>query len=85
MPRIKQYKEKYMAQDFSAWVIGQMFLRHLSQKDVAEVLSITQQALSKKLKTNKFDVSEVIKLFHLFETDKETISKLLTYEGSYGE
>jgi len=78
MPRIKENKEKYLLSDFSSWVIGQLHDKHLRQSDLAKELGITQQALSKKLSKHNFTLKDLIRIFKVFETDKETITKLLT-------
>ena len=77
MPRIKQYKEKYMVNDIGAWVSGKLMRLKMTQKVVAGELGITQQALSLKIRSNSFTYEDLIKLFRVFGSDDEEILKIM--------
>ncbi len=49
MPRVDIKKKEYKILDFKGWVIHQMHLNKKKQKDVAEVLGISQGRLSQML------------------------------------
>lgn len=77
MPRIRQYKEKYMVNDIGAWVAGKLMRLKMTQKVAAGELGITQQALSLKIRSNSFTYEDMIKLFRVFGSDDEEILKIM--------
>lgn len=79
MPRIKAKKSEYMAKDFSAWLVGQMWLRGKTQEDVAKWIHCERSYVSKKLKNHSFKLEEILIIFHELEVTPEEMSKLLLY------
>lgn len=77
MPRIREYKEKYMVNDIGAWVAGKLMRLKMTQKVAAGELGITQQALSLKIRSNSFTYEDMIKLFRVFGSDDEEILKIM--------
>lgn len=77
MPRIKEFKERYMVNDIGSWVAGKLMRKKMSQRVAAGELGITQQALSAKIRNNSFTYEDMIKLFKLFGTDDTEILKIM--------
>ena len=89
-PLTQEQRIKYKLLDFKAWVHGQMKINHLTQRDVAKALGISQSMVSQmlkvpdkkkkdeKIKLDPFTIGQIIILFELFETGPEERKRLLT-------
>lgn len=77
MPRIREFRDRYMVNDIGAWVAGKLMRLKISQKTAAGELGITQQALSFKIHNNSFTYEDMIKLFKVLESDDEEILKVM--------
>lgn len=77
MPRVSINKKEYMKRDLVAWIVGKMYGRY-TQTDLARKLDISQPALSHKLKTGRFDFSELVIIFDFLEATPEEKVRLLT-------
>lgn len=66
---------------FNRWVKGQLAMNDLNQKDLAEHLDMSPQALSYRLRNNiPFDYSQILVIFEVLRTDEQTISTLFKGE-----
>lgn len=81
MPRIREFRDRYMVNDIGAWVAGKLMRMKISQKEAAGELGITQQAMSVKIRSNSFTYEDMIKLFRMFESEDEEILKLMKIGG----
>lgn len=79
MPRVALKKSEYMLADFSKWLKGEMWARNISQEEMGNILGISQQAFSNRLMNKKFDIREIMLIFHEFDTPSEKIVQLLKY------
>lgn len=77
MPRVRIKKKDYAVTDFRKWLIGEMAVQNIRQKDLAEWLGMSQQAVSIKIQKSDFSLKELIILFDRLQTDKEQIGNLL--------
>lgn len=77
MPRVRIKKKEYAVSDFKKWLIGEMAMQNIRQKDMAEWLGMTQQAVSLKIQKSDFSLKELIVIFDKLQTDKEQIGNLL--------
>lgn len=77
MPRVRIKKKDYAITDFRKWLIGEMAVQNIRQKDLAEWLGMSQQAVSIKIQKSDFSLKELIILFDRLQTDKEQIGNLL--------
>lgn len=77
MPRINEYKDKYLKTDFIDYIYNEM--RHLkkSQREMGEKIGTTQQSFSRKLQKADFDFSELVIIFRELGTPSEKIVKLM--------
>lgn len=78
MPRIRQNFIAYKNTDFVKWLAGEMQDRRLSQSDLAEVLSVSQFAVSRKMREHTFSFEDKLRIFKELEADKETQIRLMT-------
>ena len=77
MPRRKTTNQK--VKEFQRWLKGEMSKQDLNQTDIASCIGVSQQKVSERLLGNTpFKLEEIIAIFELLGTDKETIGKLLS-------
>lgn len=76
MPRVAIKKNDYIIKDFRRWLIGELKVQGLRQADMAQWLGISQQAVSAKLKSGKFDMKELLIIFEKLNTDSETVRNI---------
>lgn len=75
MPRVSIKKKEYKVSDFSKWIVGKMYEQKLTQKDMGELIGITQPAFQNRLKKGLFSYSEVLTLFkELGASDTEILN-----------
>lgn len=82
MPKVFFSKQKKLNDRFASWVYGQMKLKHISQRMLAEELQITQQALSYKLKKHQFSFADFITIVDVLEPDPSELAWLVGRKGS---
>lgn len=76
MPRIKQYKEKYMKQDTENLIRNKM-RGSVTQDDLGKDFGISQVAVSKKLKNCNFDYLQLVHIFQKLDFTDEEILKCM--------
>ena len=77
MPRVAIKKKEYMISDLSEWIAGRMYAMKVRQKEMGELLGITQQAFCKKLKKSNFDYRELLSILKKLEATDEEILRLM--------
>jgi len=77
MPRVSIKKKDYILTDFRRWLIGEMAVQEVKQRDVAEWLNISQPAVSIKIKKSEFTLKELLTIFEKLHTGPDMIAKLL--------
>lgn len=80
MPKTYLTREMRLRENFAVWVYGQMKVNHLSQRDVASALGLTQQGLCLKFKRQSFSFDDFVFFVKLFQPDEETLKKLVGAE-----
>ncbi len=87
MPRVSIKKKDYKILDLKGWVVHQMKMSGLTQRDVGDALGISQQRVSVMLKIPKqgeripvdvFTYGDLLTLCDLFGVSDEEKQKLLT-------
>ena len=66
-----------MLKDFHEWLIGQMRIQGVSQKDLAEKLNLTQPSICQRIKKNNFDISDLIVIWHELGASEEDILRFM--------
>ena len=77
MPRVAIKKKDYMISDLSQWIVGRMFTRNVKQKDIAEVIGITQSAFCQRLKSGFFTYADLISILKYLDATDEDILRLM--------
>ncbi len=73
MPRVHLKKKEYVAKDLTACISGKMYTQGIKQKDMGELLGVTQQAFSRKLRKCQFSYLELLEVFKKLDFSDEEI------------
>lgn len=77
MPRVAIKKKDYMISDLSEWIAGKMYATKVRQRDMADLLGITQPAFCNKLKISYFTYGELLSILKKLEATDEEILRLM--------
>ena len=77
MPKTYITTEQRNRAHFSAWLYGALKTTGTTQAELAERLNCSQQALSRKLKTQHFSLNDMIVIFEVFKPDSKQLDDLL--------
>lgn len=64
--------------EFVVWLAGQMYLKNITQRKIADWLCVTQGAVNYRMKKCNFSYPEMLIIFDHLQTSKEEQIKLLT-------
>ena len=67
-----------LCEKLSKWVYSEMKVRRMTQKDLAREMGISQQALSMKLKLNRFIYDDFLAFVKIFQPSQDTLVWLIT-------
>ena len=75
MPKKARSRPKIKPNNFVLWIESRTGKLHgVLYKDLAELLGITSASFSSRMKTGKFDYSEIVKIFDFLNaTDRERL------------
>lgn len=77
MPRVSIKKKEYMVNDLVKWINRRRADLNLRQRDLAELLGISQPALSNRLEKGLFDYTDMIQILNVLNATDEEILKLM--------
>lgn len=77
MPRVNGKRIEYKDADLYAYIIGQMKARDMTQKELGELLGLSQQVTSAKLKRRGLTTKELIEVVEILNIDAATIGQLM--------
>lgn len=77
MPRVKGKRIEYKNADLYAYIIGQMKARSMTQKELGEMLGLSQQVTSAKLKRRGLTTKELIEVIEILNIDAATVGQLI--------
>lgn len=77
MPRVAIKKKQYKCSDLTKYIRTELYERDMSQADLGELLKVTQQDISYKLKRNMFTYEELITIFEALNTSDEDILRIM--------
>jgi predicted transcriptional regulator len=77
MPRVFINTQEKLNHRLATWVIGEMRSRRISQVDLARERGISQQAISMKLKVERFDFEDLCCFVRVLKPDIDDIQRLL--------
>lgn len=85
MPKTYITRESRQRAHFSSWVYGVMKTSGITQTQLAERLGITQQALSKKIKSQHFSYDDMVVIFDVFKPEPRELDRLLGIDRHHRE
>lgn len=77
MPRVYLSENERLSERLSAWVYGQMKVKKIPQRIMAEEMEISQPALAQKLKNRSFTYSDFLTFVRVLEPDTKELERLL--------
>lgn len=77
MPRVYLSENDRLTARLSSWIYGEMKTQGISQRVMAQEMQISQQALSKKLKTRSFSFTDFLAVVRVLKPDEKELSRLL--------
>lgn len=77
MPRVRIKKKEYMVNDLVKWINRRRADLNLRQSDLAELLGISQPALSNRLEKGLFNYTDMIQILNVLNATDEEILKLM--------
>lgn len=77
MPRAAIKRKEYIVTDLSKWIVGKMYEKHMNQKDMGEMLGITQQAFGRRLKLGVFPYTDLVEIFKKLEATNDEILRFM--------
>lgn len=76
MPRVYITEMDRIRAKFAAWIYGEMKVRRISQRTLAEKRGISHQALSQKLRKRQFDYEDFVFFIKEFEPCDKSLREL---------
>ena len=77
MPRVNGKRIEYKDADLYAYIIGQMRARGMTQRELGEMLGLSQQVTSAKLKRRGLTTKELIEVIEILNIDAATVGQLI--------
>lgn len=77
MPRVNGKRIEYKDADLYAYIIGQMKARGMTQKELGDMLGLSQQVTSAKLKRRGLTTKELIEVIEILDIDAATVGQLI--------
>ena len=77
MPKVYLTEREQSCARLSSWTYGQMKIRKIPQAHMANRLGISQQALSKKLRSNSFSYSDFLEIVKELKPSAEELHYII--------
>lgn len=77
MPRVYLSENERLSERLSAWVYGQMKVKKIPQRIMAEELEISQPAFAQKLKNRSFSYTDFLTFVRVLEPGTKELERLL--------
>ena len=77
MPRVYLSENERLSERLSAWVYGQMKVKKIPQRIMAEEMEISQPALAQKLKNRSFSFTDFLTIVRVLKPDAKELDRLL--------
>lgn len=77
MPKVYLTENEKLTERFVAWIYGQMKVKRIPQREIAEELNISQPAFAQKLKNRSFSFADFLTLVRVLEPDSEELQRLV--------
>lgn len=80
MAKVYLSERERICAKLASWVYGQMRVCKVTQAELAERLGISQQAVSRKLKTCQFTYDDFLTFVKMFNPSQNDLLWLISYE-----
>lgn len=77
MPRVYLSEKDRLSARLSSWVYGELKVKGIPQRKLADAMGVSQQALSRKLKSRSFSFADFLAIVKVLEPDDKDLSRLL--------
>ena len=77
MPKVYITKQQQMNNRLVSLIYGTMKVQHVTQRQMADKLGISQQAYAKKLKNSQFTFVDLVTIFEVLDMPDEEIVKVM--------
>jgi transcriptional regulator with XRE-family HTH domain len=77
MPRVYLSERDRLSARLSSWVYGEMKVKKIPQRKLADAMGVSQQALSRKLQSRSFSFTDFLAIVKLLEPDDKELNRLL--------
>lgn len=77
MPRVRELRPKYMTNQIGREINAKRVFRNMTQAELAEMVDMSQQNFSRKVKYNSFTYTDLIKLFSALKLSDDEILRLM--------
>lgn len=77
MPKVYLTEKDRLCGRLARWVYGEMKVRRLSQRCIAEKMNISHQALSQKLRKESFDYTDFVFFVKEFQPTNEELREII--------
>lgn len=82
MPKVYLTREQQLNNKLVALIYGTMKVKHVTQKQIADRLYISQPAFNRKLKRKKLTFEDLVTVFEMLEfTDEQILSVMRERRG----
>lgn len=77
MPRVYVTNDQMLCAKLASWVYGEMKVQKIPQRVIADKRGVSQQAISDKLKNQRFDFEDFVTFVDLFKPDDAELRRLI--------
>jgi len=77
MPKVYLSENDRLSERLVSWVYGEMKIKKISQRQMADEMEISQQAFSQKLKNHSFSFTDFLTIVRVLKPDTQEIERLL--------
>lgn len=82
MPKVYLTREQQLNNELVALIYGTMKVKHVTQKQIADRLYISQPAFNRKLKRKKLTFEDLVVIFEMLDlTDEQILSVMRERRG----
>ena len=77
MPTIYLTNEDKLSARLAKYIYGELAVRKMSQEKLADVMGITRQALTNKLRRQSFSFGDFVSVVSYFKPDEQEMNRLV--------
>ena len=77
MPKVYLSENQRLNARLSSWLYGEMKIKHITQKEMAYELGISQPALAQKIRNNKYSFEDFLTFVRVLKPDTKDLERLV--------